>query len=75
MQRAKLVTCLAAAAITFAGATSLATPAAATELFPCSPEQQGYARGYADGSCGGSGTVDSCEADLNGGFTFSWSCD
>lgn len=76
MHRAKLVMSLAAAVITLAGATHLAQPAhAATELLPCTREQRAYADGYADGSCGGSGTVGTCQQSSGGGFYFDWSCD
>lgn len=76
MDRAKLVTCLAAAVITLAGATHLAQPAQASteEFLPCTPTQRAYAQGYADGSCDGGGTVSSCEQTENGGYYFVIDC-
>ena len=76
MHRAKLVTSLAAALITLAGATHLAQPAQAeTPLLPCTPTQRAYAQGYADGACDGGGMVGTCQQTSNGGFYFDWSCE
>lgn len=57
----KLIICLAAALISGAGATVLASPAAA--MTACSTNEQEFAQGYADGYCGGSGTVLDCSSD------------
>jgi hypothetical protein len=72
----KLGACLAAAVVTLAGATRLAKPAEAAELLTgCSATQMAYAQGYTDGSCKGrGGTVDYCEDNGNGGFSFGWTC-
>lgn len=76
MDRRKLGACLAAAIVTLASATHLAQPAHATaRMEGCTEGQLGYAEGYADGECGGSGgTVDSCEQTGGGGFTFAYTC-
>lgn len=76
MNRTRFHSCLIAAAITLAGATHLARPAQAAEAFgECSDTQKAYAAGYAAGSCGGGGSVDSCESYSNGGFSFVVSCE
>jgi hypothetical protein len=79
MRNIKLGTCFAAAAITLAGSTYLASPAVATELArPCNAEELTYANGYVDGYCAangmGDGTVTSCESDGNGNLTGTGSC-
>lgn len=78
MNRSKLGTSVVAALITLAGAAYLAQPAeasaAAAAMKMCSDTQMAYAQGYADGDCGGGGTVDSCEDNGDGSFTFAWSC-
>lgn len=68
--------CLIAAGITIAGATHLARPAHAQGQAACTATQAAYAQGYADGFCGGAGgTVDSCQDNGNGGFSFTWVCE
>lgn len=77
MNRKKLGTCAAAMMCTILGATYLASPIqAATMMKMCSPDQQAYAQGYADGACGGpgTGTVSSCSDAGGGASVFSWHC-
>jgi hypothetical protein len=75
MARTKLASCVLAALITLAGATHLAQPAQAAEaLSDCTASQRAYAEGYADGACGGSGSVSSCQQTGGGGFNFNWVC-
>lgn len=74
MIRKKLGTCLIAASITIGASMYLASSAEAAPMNArCSSTQQAYAQGYADGVCGGHGTVDSCDAD-GSGFGFSYHC-
>lgn len=79
MMTAKLGTCLAAAAITLASATYLATPAlAVTALGTCSLTQMAYAEGHVDGSCSArgysQGNLTSCNSNDDGSFSWSGTC-
>jgi hypothetical protein len=74
MHRTKLATCMAAAAITLAGATHLAKPAQAQPSGSCDAVQMAYAQGFADGRCGKGGRVDFCIENSNGGISFGISC-
>lgn len=76
MNRRKLGSCLTAGLITLAGATYLAAPvAASTVAADCSEYQQGYAQGWVDATCGGSGgTVYSCNSNGDGSITITYRC-
>ena len=64
MNSTKLRTCLVAALVTGVGAATLAAPALASSANRemCTDYQLAYAQGYANGACGGFGTVTSCNA-------------
>ena len=79
MKIAKLGTCLAAASITLAGSTYLASPAAASAaMSPCSASQLAYADAYGDGYCAANGysggNTTSCSANSDGSFSFTGTC-
>jgi hypothetical protein len=78
MHKSKLGTSIVAALITLAGAAHLAQPAeasaAAAAMKVCSDYQAGYAQGWVDSQCGGSGTVHSCSANADGSIDISYSC-